>query len=360
MFAIIAAGVMREKKRSAPQNLMAFSEQAATENGPVFLHDLPKDYADSVAEKVEEIPIMPTEARDDAQPAQEQQPRRAGARAGSRSRLAKEKQYYAADNYDDERYVQEDREARRSGILFDHAAPASSSSEGETYEESDNSQAQDLLGRSSDKHGFLNGGKNVGRLTPSRSAFAITQGTIIPAVLLSKINSDLPGPILGRVSENIFDSKTGKSLIIPQGSKLIGEYNSNVSFGQSRAQVVWTRVIFPNTESVDLGRMPGIDKQGTSGHKGKADQHWDQVAAGIIFSTLLSAGAAMAQPPNGGAGQAVSPQQQLSQSLAQNVNQVGAKIADRSLNTQPTITVASGTRISVFVMKDLELKAYSK
>ena len=367
LFMVVAYGLMNEKKKKPQQNLMALSEQART-GGPAFLDTLPADYSE-VSSPAEEEKEKPVQVLEEKAPEARPLPRKSNYRhenikSNHRSEPAHR---VAIDSFEDQQLEQENREARRSGIFFDGESRAAASSSHvnsfATEEETENTNpaGEDLLGRSSNKHGFLTGGKgNVGRLTPSRSAFAVTQGTVIPAVLLSKINSDLPGPILGRVSENIFDSKTGKNLIIPQGSKLIGEYNSNVSFGQSRAQVVWTRVIFPNTESVDLGRMPGTDKQGTSGHKGQVDQHWDQVAAGIVFSTLLSAGVAMAQPPNGAAGQAISPQQQLSQSLAQNVNQVGAKIADRSLGIQPTITVESGTRISVFVMKDLELKAYSK
>lgn len=98
--------------------------------------------------------------------------------------------------------------------------------------------------------------------------FTLSEGTLLPAVLLSEINTDLPGPILARVTHNICDSKTGQALLIPQNSTIIGEYQSSFGHGQQRAQIVWSRIIFPNQQSVDLGAMVGLDKRGVSGASG--------------------------------------------------------------------------------------------
>ncbi len=188
--------------------------------------------------------------------------------------------------------------------------------------------------------------------------FSITEGTLIPAILLSEINSDLPGPILGQVSENIYDTRTGKSLLIPQGSKLIGEYSSSVSFGQQRAQVVWSRLILPNTESVNLGRMPGLDRQGASGIAGKVDAHYDQLAMGALVTSILSAGLALSAGNSNPNSNTLTPAQQLGQATAQGVMQFGTKVAEKVLDVPPTIKVKAGTKIQVFSTSDIQLKRY--
>lgn len=163
---------------------------------------------------------------------------------------------------------------------------------------------------------------------------------------------------MGQVSENIYDTRTGKSLLIPQGSKLIGEYSSSVSFGQQRAQVVWSRLILPNTESVNLGRMPGLDRQGASGIAGKVDAHYDQLAMGALVTSILSAGLALSAGNSNPNSNTLTPAQQLGQATAQGVMQFGTKVAEKVLDVPPTIKVKAGTKIQVFSTSDIQLKRY--
>lgn len=207
-----------------------------------------------------------------------------------------------------------------------------------------------------DNHkGFLGGKRDVGAIT-NPSAHMLSEGTLIHAILLSEINTDLPGPILARVSHNIWDSKTGQTLLIPQNSKLIGEYNSTVGNGQTRAQIVWTRIIYPNQQSVDLGRMVGVDKKGTSGSVGAVDNHYDKVALGLIMTTALSSGVRMTQgkyDPN-----SANMVDEVGQSLAQETSRLGSRITDKMLSIKPTITVPMGEQLNVFVEQDLHLQPY--
>lgn len=189
--------------------------------------------------------------------------------------------------------------------------------------------------------------------TKTDSQFAVLQGTLIPAVLLSEINTDLSGAILAQVTDSIFNTTTGKHLLIPQGSKLIGEYSSSVTEGQVRAQVVWNRLLFPDGSSVNLGRMPSVDHSGASGHSGSVNNHYDKLILGVLVTSLLSSSVGISL----GQGKAFdsSPHQVIGQSLGQEVARVGSKLAERALNVSPTIRIKSGTKIKVFTTSDLQL-----
>ena len=211
----------------------------------------------------------------------------------------------------------------------------------------------------SQKEQFMQGSGSTGPSSLQRtdSKYSVLQGTLIPAVLLSEINSDLPGPILAQVRDNIFNTTTGKHLLIPQGTKIVGEYNSSVSPGQQRAQVVWSRLIFPNGNSMDLGRMPSVSGAGASGHQGSVNNHYDKLALGVLVTSLLSAGVGMSSGGSSGPG-AATPQQIIGQSVGQEVARVGTKMAERTLDVSPTLTVKSGTKINIFSMSDLQLIPY--
>ena len=135
---------------------------------------------------------------------------------------------------------------------------------------------------------FLKKGQNTPGFLQTALPYTLMQGTVLPAVLLSEIDSQLPGPITAKITQSIFDSKTGKFLLVPQGSQLIGEYSSTVSNGQSRAQVVWERLIFPNTDSIQLGRMIGIDSKGASGHTGEVNNHYDKMLFGVLTTRIVN------------------------------------------------------------------------
>ena len=131
-------------------------------------------------------------------------------------------------------------------------------------------------------------------LVSPRSPYQVMAGNLIPAALVTGLNSDLPGQVIGQVTENVFDTVTGNHLLIPQGSRLMGRYDSVIAFGQSRALVVWTRLILPNGDSIQLDNLPGTDAQGFAGLKDRVDNHTWQFLKGAVLSSLLSIGSELA------------------------------------------------------------------
>ena len=189
-------------------------------------------------------------------------------------------------------------------------------------------------------------------LVSPRSPYQVMAGNIIPASLVTGLNSDLPGQVIGQVTENIFDTVTGQHLLIPQGSRLIGRYDSVIAFGQSRALVVWTRLILPNGDSIQLDNLPGSDSQGFAGLKDKVDKHTWQFIKGAALSSLLSIGSELASDDGDRLTRAL---QNAGQDTA---NIAGQRIIDRNLNVQPTLKVRQGWRFNVIVSRDLILKPY--
>ena len=146
------------------------------------------------------------------------------------------------------------------------------------------------------KTAFLNASTDKRTVSPDRldakaSPYVVQAGTVIPAALITGIRSDLPGQITAQVTEAVYDSPTGKYLLIPQGAKLIGQYDSSVAFGQSRVLLVWTRIIMPDGSSIVLERQPGADTQGYAGLEDEVDNHWGMLFKAAVLSTLLSVGA---------------------------------------------------------------------
>ncbi len=139
-------------------------------------------------------------------------------------------------------------------------------------------------------------------LHPPASPYTVMAGSVIPAVLVSGINSDLPGPILAQVSQNVFDSATGKSLLIPQGGRLIGTYRNASANGQQRVQIAWQRLIFPNTSSMDLPQMPGTDQAGYAGFTDQVNNHYLATFGTAALTSLISAGEMVGQMATFGGG----------------------------------------------------------
>jgi len=218
-----------------------------------------------------------------------------------------------------------------------------------------------LQNRQEQKQAFVaNGGdtatRNLASLQLPASPYQVMAGTIIPAALLTGINSDLPGQVIANVTEAVYDTATGRFLLIPQGSRLIGRYDSQVSFGQRRVLLVWTRLILPDTSSIALDRLPGIDPAGYAGLEDGVDWHWDRILAGAALSTLLGVGAELAAPDRGGSdGKVVIATRQSAQDT---VNQVGQEITKRNVSIQPTLTIRPGFPMRVMVNKDLILRPY--
>lgn len=194
------------------------------------------------------------------------------------------------------------------------------------------------------------------RLAKPASPFVIQAGTIIPAALITGIRSDLPGQITAQVTENIFDTPTGRTRLVPQGARLIGLYDSRVSFGQSRVLLVWTRLILPNGRSIVLERQPGADTAGYSGLEDEVDNHWKELLGAAALSTLLGVGSELGSGADTGSNTAVL--QALRQGAANSLNQTGQQVVRRNLNIQPTLTIRQGFPVRVIVNRDLVLEPY--
>jgi len=198
--------------------------------------------------------------------------------------------------------------------------------------------------------------QSANRLQLPASKFLVSAGTAIPAALVTGINSDLPGPVIATVTESVYDSATGHYVLIPQGSRLVGKYDSQVSFGQRRILMVWTRLILPDTSSIVLDRLQGLDVAGNAGLEDGVDWHWERLLAGAGLSTLVGIGAELAAPQRGGSeGQVVIAMRQSAQDT---VNEVGKELTKKNLDVQPTLTIRPGFELRVMVNKDLVLRPY--
>jgi type IV secretion system protein TrbI len=191
------------------------------------------------------------------------------------------------------------------------------------------------------------------RLANPTSPYIVQAGAVIPAALITGIRSDLPGQVTAQVTENVYDSPSGKYLLIPQGSKLVGAYDSQVSFGQDRVLLVWTRLIMPNGRSIVLERQPGADSQGFAGLEDEVDHHWGKLFAAAALSTLLGVGAELGASGNDSAIVAA-----LRRGSADSLNQTGQQVVRRNLNIQPTLTIRPGFPVRVLVNRDLVLAPY--
>lgn len=208
------------------------------------------------------------------------------------------------------------------------------------------------------KLAFLNGPVDRRTVSSDRvqapaSPHVLQAGAVIAAAMMTGLRSDLPGQITAQVTENVYDGPTGRTLLIPQGSRLVGQYDAQVAFGQSRALLVWTRLIMPNGRSIVLERQPGSDPSGYAGLEDEVDNHWRQVFRAALVSTLLSIGS------EAGAG---NDEDELVSAIrrgsSDGVSQVGRQLVGRAANIQPTLTVRPGFPVRVIVTRDLVLEPY--
>lgn len=204
------------------------------------------------------------------------------------------------------------------------------------------------------KLAFLNGNvdrrtTSMERVQPAASPYVLQAGAVIPASLITGLRSDLPGEVTAQVTEDVYDSPTGKFLLIPQGARLIGQYDAQIAFGQSRALMVWNRLIMPNGNSIVLERQPGTDSEGYAGVEDQVDNHWGMLFKAAILSTVLSVGSEAGTSGNNNGSLA----QAIQQGVSQSVNQTGQQVVSRSLNIQPTITIRPGFPVRVLVTHDL-------
>ena len=194
------------------------------------------------------------------------------------------------------------------------------------------------------------------RLENPNSRFELRAGSVIPGVMISGISSELPGQIVGQVSQNVYDTPTGKHLLIPQGTKLIGVYSSDVSFGQNSVLVAWQRLVFPDGKALDIGSMPGADSAGYSGYRDQVDHHYARIYGSALLMSGIVAGITYSQninQPNQYGFAQPTAGSVLSQALGQQLGEVTSQLVSKNLNVAPTINIRPGYRFNIIVVKDL-------
>ncbi len=182
--------------------------------------------------------------------------------------------------------------------------------------------------------------------------YEIKTGSVIPAAMVTAINSDLPGNMIAQVTQNIYDSATGGYLLIPQGSKLFGVYDSRVIMGQRRVLVAWNRIIFPDGSAMTIPGVPGADMAGNSGFSQKVDNHYFRIFGSSILMALITAGTAYAVDENSSDNEN-SLSSQLNSALAQQLGQVTTSLLEKHLNIKPTLEIESGYQFNIVLTKDL-------
>jgi type IV secretory pathway VirB10-like protein len=187
-----------------------------------------------------------------------------------------------------------------------------------------------------------------------QSPYELKAGSVIPAALVTAVNSDLPGDVVARVTEPVMDTLTGRHVLVPAGAVLYGAYDDVVENGQDRALLVWQRLVMPNNHSINLLGMAGVDARGQAGVKGNVDHHLDQLIGGVVLSTILSFAGNLARSPDADRGYG----DVVGDTVAQEGARVGQRIVERQMNVRPTITVPEGTRVNVLVNKDIVLGPY--
>ena len=196
---------------------------------------------------------------------------------------------------------------------------------------------------------------NPHRLQTPASPYQLLAGTIIAASLVTGLNSDLPGFVIAQVTENVFDSVSGRFLLIPQGARLVGTYDNVVSFGQERALIVWQRLILPDGSSIVIDNLPATDSGGYAGIAGEVDTHTRKLFEGVLLSTVLGLGSSLTFGSTSGESDIV---RALRESTGQTTNRAGQRLVEKDLNVQPTLTVRPGWPLRVIVHKDIILRPY--
>ena len=215
-----------------------------------------------------------------------------------------------------------------------------------------------------DKEAFFDrAGKDSAWILPhARTAgqpFEVKTGAVIPAIMVTGINSDLPGNIIAQVSQNVFDSATGKHLLLPQGAKLFGVYDSRVIYGQERVLVAWNRVVFPDGSAITLGAMPGSDQSGHAGYADKVNNHYFRIFGSAVLMSLMSGGMAYTMDSlSGNSGssntnQTPTLQNEMGSALAAQLGQATLQLLQKNLNIKPTLETRPGYQFNVIVTKDL-------
>lgn len=220
------------------------------------------------------------------------------------------------------------------------------------------SQNTDPNGQTSKANFLAQNAKDTGYLpnavVQQTSPYELKRGSVIPATLITGINSDLPGRITAQVSQNVYDSATGHYLLIPQGSKLFGRYDSKVSFGQARVLVIWTDIIFPNGSTLQIDGMAGTDAAGYGGFNDQVDNHFFKTFGSAILVALIGAGTEMMLPSQQNTTSTTSNAVDAArQSFAQTFGEMSKQSVQKNMDVQPTLKIRPGYLFNVLVDQDL-------
>lgn len=269
-------------------------------------------------------------------------------------------QFQQAEAAERERRLAELKAARESGVLVQNrqaqpttdaaiAAPTATPVSEPGKIALDPTSDPNAQGRKAAFVGALDptGDVNAHALTPLPSPYTLSAGSVISASLITGLRSDLPGLVTAQVTENIYDSATGRLLLVPQGARLIGSYDSVVAFGQKRALIVWQRIIMPDGSSLRIDNVPATDPSGYAGLADKVNFHTWQLLKGVVLSTLLGVSSELALSGQNDLVQAIR------MSTQDNVARAGDQITQRNLGVQPTITIRPGTPVRLVVHRDL-------
>ncbi|MBR0725471.1 TrbI/VirB10 family protein [Bradyrhizobium manausense] len=350
---VIGGTILWSLQSSRSQN-QAADELYSTDHHNVAdgITTLPKDYAGVPREPIPQLgPPLPGDLGRPILAAQGQSPT-IGAdpeqqRRDQETEAARVSRLFAATN------IGEVRPSAAAAVAGDRVASPNAASTGE------DGFAQNGQDR---KLAFVNASVDRRTVSPDRvtrpaSPYIVQAGTVIPGALITGVRSDLPGQITAQVTENVYDTPTGRFLLVPQGARLIGIYDSQVTFGQSRVLLVWTRLVMPNGRSIVLERQPGTDTAGYAGVEDQVDNHWGELFKAAALSTFLAVGTEL------GAGSDTNSNnsaiiQALRHGASDSLNETGQQVVRRSLNIQPTLTVRPGFPIRVLVNRDLILTPY--
>ncbi len=189
-----------------------------------------------------------------------------------------------------------------------------------------------------------------------RTPYTLRAGFVIPATLISGINSELPGQIIGQISQDVYDTATGKYLLLPQGSRLVGTYTADVAYGQSRVMVAWQRIVFPDGKTLDIGAMPGADGGGYAGFNDQTNNHYLRIFGSALLMSGITAGTSLSQN-NSASGIYAQPSASaaMSEALGQQLGTVSAQMISKNLSISPTLEIRPGFRFNVMCVKDLVL-----
>jgi type IV secretion system protein VirB10 len=340
---------IRERERDAPPKELVATDNRATPDG---LIRLPKDYS-AIPRLGPPLPgdlgrpILSAQNAGKAVPAPPM-----GMATGTTAQMSPEEQ----------RRIQEVDAARTARLFAASNGAATTVPAAPLILPADLSQGNQPSGASgaaqNPRQAFLAGAGERGavsdaRITAPVSPNILQAGAIIPIALLTGIRSDLPGQVTAQVTANVHDSPTGNILLIPQGTRIIGDYDSEVAFGQRRVLLAWNRLIFPNGRSIALDRQPGADAQGFAGLQDGVDYHWGQMARAAGLSTILGIGAEL-----GSSSDESVILRALRRGAADSISDTGRQIVDRQLDVPPTLTVRAGFVARIIVTRDLVLEPY--